>query len=137
MKKSGETLARPGDVSAAKVDRDPQVARSRAERVDIIGRTHLLNPNERRPSCDLDVLPYLAAPGLDGRRAGRRTWKLGVMPKRSRQWMARLCIDVWVTVDGSVKRFDVAITSTDTRASDGVAIATGAQAPFSVHGKGF
>ena len=50
--------------------------------------------------------------------------------------MARLCIDVWVTVDGSVKRFDVAITSTDTRASDGVAIATGAQAPFSVVGKG-
>ena len=41
------------------------------------------------------------------------------MPTRSRQSIARLCIDVWVTVDGSVKRFDVAITSTDTRASDG------------------
>ena len=76
MKKDGETLARPGDVSAAKVDRDPQVARSRAERVDIIGRTHLLNPSERRPSCDLDIAPYLAAPGLDGRRAGRQTRKL-------------------------------------------------------------
>ena len=41
-----------------------------------------------------------------------------------------------VTVDGSVKRFDVAITFTDTRASDGVAIATGEQAPVSVGGKG-
>ena len=50
------------------------------------------------------------------------------MPTRSRQLSARLCIDVWVMCNGWVKRFDVAITSTDTRASDGIAIATGAQA---------
>ena len=40
--------------------------------------------------------------------------------------MARLCIDVWVTDNGSVKWFEVAITYTVTRASDGIAIATGA-----------
>ena len=50
------------------------------------------------------------------------------MLTRSRQLMARLCIDVWVTGNGSVKWFDVAIASTVTRASDGIAIATGAQA---------
>ena len=63
-------------VSAAKVDRDPQVARSRAERVEAIGPTHLLNPGERWPSCDLDVMSHHAAQGLDGRCAVRWTLKL-------------------------------------------------------------
>ena len=76
LKKGGETLARFPDVSAAKVDRDPQVARSRAERVEAIGPTHLLNPGERWPSCDLNVMSHLAAQGLDGRRAVRWTRKL-------------------------------------------------------------
>ena len=50
--------------------------------------------------------------------------------------MARLCIDVWVTDDGSVKRFELAITPTDTRASDGVAIAEKRAQPIARRGKG-
>ena len=76
MKKDGETLARPGDVSAAKVDRDPQVARSRAERVEAIGPTHEVNSDERWPPRDLNVVPNLVAPGLDGRRPSRQPRKL-------------------------------------------------------------
>ena len=76
MKKGAETLARFPDDSAAKVDRDPQDARSRAERVEAIGATHLLTSDEWRRPRDHDVLSYLAAQGLDGRLAGRCTRKL-------------------------------------------------------------
>ena len=76
LKKGGKTLARFPDVSAAKVDRDPQVARSSAERVEAIGPTHLLNPGERWPPRDLNIMSHHAAPGLYGRRAGRQTRKL-------------------------------------------------------------
>ena len=76
MKKGAETLARFPDDSAAKVDRDPQDARSRAERVEAISLTHLLTSDEWRRSCDLDVLSYLAARDLDGRRAAWCTRKL-------------------------------------------------------------
>ena len=76
MKKGAETLARFPDDSAAKVDRDPQDARSSGERVEAIGATHLLNLGEWRRPRDLDVLSYLAARDLDGRRATRWTWKL-------------------------------------------------------------
>ena len=64
------------DGSAAKVDRDPQDARSSGERVEVIGAAHLLNLSEWRRPRDLDVLSHLAAQGLDGRRAGRWTRKL-------------------------------------------------------------
>ena len=76
MKKGAETLARFPDDSAAKVDRDPQVARSSGERVEAIVPTHLLNPGEQWPPRDLNVMSHHAAPGLDGRRAGRQTPKL-------------------------------------------------------------
>ena len=76
LKKGGRDARKNLDVSAAKVDRDPQVARSSAERVEAIGSTHLLNPGERWPPRDLNVMSHLAAEGLDGRRAGRQTRKL-------------------------------------------------------------
>ena len=58
------------------LESDAAVGRYICERVEAIGLTHFLNPGERWPSCDLNVMSHLAAQGLDGRRAVRWTRKL-------------------------------------------------------------
>ena len=72
-------------MSAAKVDRDPQVARSCAERVEAIGPTHEVNSDEWWPPRALNAVPNLDAPGLDAQLASAVSapWELEkVSPQR-------------------------------------------------------